>query len=302
MTKDNYQKGLAASFSAFAIWGLAVIFWKQIGHVNAFEILTHRIIWSFAFIVFLLLFSKKYNVSRDLQFSKNWKYLILTTVLLTANWLTFIWAVNSGHVVESSLGYFINPLVNVLLGGLFFREKLRKYQAIAVGLAVVSVLVLTINYGHFPWIAFVLAFTFGLYGMVRKKINIKSLPGFGAEMFMAVPFALAYLIYLNFQGNIAFLHSDFLTNILIIATGIVTAVPLLLFNYGVRHLPLKTVGFIQYITPTGMFILGVFVYKEPFSVPKLISFILIWTALAIYSFDNYFNYRARRKMDKNHFN
>lgn len=302
MTKDNYQKGLAASFSAFAIWGLAVIFWKQIGHVNAFEILTHRIIWSFAFIVFLLLFSKKYNVSRDLQFSKNWKYLILTTVLLTANWLTFIWAVNSGHVVESSLGYFINPLVNVLLGGLFFREKLRKYQAIAVGLAVVSVLVLTINYGHFPWIAFVLAFTFGLYGMVRKKINIKSLPGFGAEMFMAVPFALAYLIYLNFQGNIAFLNSDFLTNILIIATGIVTAVPLLLFNYGVRHLPLKTVGFIQYITPTGMFILGVFVYKEPFSVPKLISFILIWTALAIYSFDNYFNYRARRKMDKNHFN
>src|SRR6056297_3465412 len=146
MTNDNYQKGLAASFSAFAIWGLAVIFWKQIGHVNSIEILTHRIIWSFVFIVFLFLISKRYNLSRDLQFAKNWKYLILTTLLLTANWLTFIWAVNSGHVVESSLGYFINPLVNVLLGWLFFREKLRKYQALAVGLAVLSVLVLTINY------------------------------------------------------------------------------------------------------------------------------------------------------------
>ncbi|HMA61111.1 MAG TPA: EamA family transporter RarD [bacterium] len=299
MTNDNYQKGLAASFSAFAIWGLAVIFWKQIGHVNSIEILTHRIIWSFVFIVFLFLISKRYNLSRDLQFAKNWKYLILTTLLLTANWLTFIWAVNSGHVVESSLGYFINPLVNVLLGWLFFREKLRKYQALAVGLAVVSVLVLTINYGHFPWIAFVLAFTFGLYGMVRKKINIKSIPGFGAEMFMAVPFALAYLIYLNIEGTISFLNSDLLTNILIVATGVVTAVPLLLFNYGVRHLPLKTVGFIQYITPTGMFILGVFVYKEPFSVTKLISFILIWAALAIYSFDNYFNYRTRKKNKEN---
>jgi len=295
MNDEQYKKGLISTFSAFTIWALAVVFWKQIKHVAPFEILTHRIIWSFVFILLIFLISNKYQFSRTGNLSKNFKYLLLTSFLLCANWVTFIWAVNSGHVVECSLGYFINPLVNVLLGWLFFREKLRKFQTISVILAILGVLVLTISYGQFPWISFVLAGTFGLYGLVRKKINISSIPGFGVEMLFALPFALGYLLFLNSQGTISFLNIGLRTDLLIIATGVVTAVPLLLFNNGVRRLPLKTVGFIQYLTPSGMFILGVFIYNEPFSTAKLISFIIIWIALAIYTVDNYYRRRSAKK-------
>jgi chloramphenicol-sensitive protein RarD len=295
MNDEQYKKGLISTFSAFTIWALAVVFWKQIKHVAPFEILTHRIIWSFVFILLIFLISNKYQFSRTGNLSKNFKYLLLTSFLLCANWVTFIWAVNSGHVIECSLGYFINPLVNVLLGWLFFSEKLRKFQTLSVILAILGVLVLTISYGQFPWISFVLAGTFGLYGMVRKKINISSIPGFGAEMLFALPFALGYLLFLNSQGTISFLHIGLRTDLLIIATGVVTAVPLLLFNNGVRWLPLKTVGFIQYLTPSGMFILGVFVYNEPFSTARLISFIIIWIALAIYTVDNYYRHRSVKK-------
>ena len=295
MNDEQYKKGLISTFSAFTIWALAVVFWKQIKHVAPFEILTHRIIWSFVFILLIFLISNKYQFSRTGNLSKNFKYLLLTSFLLCANWVTFIWAVNSGHVVECSLGYFINPLVNVLLGWLFFREKLRKFQTISVILAILGVLVLTISYGQFPWISFVLAGTFGLYGMIRKKINISSIPGFGVEMLFVLPFALGYLLFLNSQGTISFLNIGLRTDLLIIATGVVTAVPLLLFNNGVRWLPLKTVGFIQYLTPSGMFILGVFVYNEPFSTARLISFIIIWIALAIYTVDNYYRRRSAKK-------
>lgn len=291
---DNYKKGLISTISAFSIWGLAVIFWKQIRHVDSFEILAHRIIWSFVLILIIFFVSNKYKFAQTKKITSKLKYLFLTAILLCCNWLTFIWAVNAGHVVECSLGYFINPLVNVLLGWLFFNEQLNKSQIMALCFAILGVLVLTISYGHLPWIAFVLAGSFGLYGMLRKKINIASIPGFGTEMLFVFPLALGYLLYLNSQDGLNFLHVDLLTNFLIIATGLVTAIPLLLFNNGVRWLPLKTVGFIQYITPSGMFILGIFIYHEPFSPVKLVSFVLIWIALAIYSIDNYRRLRQRK--------
>ena len=218
MTDNKYKSGLIATFSAFIIWGLAVIFWKQIKHVDSFEILTHRVIWSFIFILIIFLTGDKYKFSRIKALSHNYKYLLLTSFLLCANWVTFIWAVNSGHVVECSLGYFINPLVNVILGAAFFGERLRKLQTVAVIFAVFGVLVLTFSYGQFPWISFILAGTFGLYGMIRKKINIDSIPGFGLEMLFAFPFATGYLLLQNYRDGIAFLNAGLSTNILIIGT------------------------------------------------------------------------------------
>ena len=217
--------------------------------------------------------------------------LTITSLFVSCNWLIYIWAVNNGFLLQASLGYYINPLVNVLLGTLFLRERLRLYQIIAVLLAGVGVLYLTIVYGRFPWIACILAMTFGLYGLVRKVIAVGSLVGLTIETLLLAAPALGYLIYLANNNSAAFFGGSLQIDLLLAGTSVVTALPLLLFAMSARRVKLATLGFLQYIAPTCMFGMAVFIFLEPFRAEQLISFSLIWTALAIYSIDSVVHFR-----------
>ncbi len=211
---------------------------------------------------------------------------------VSINWFLFIWAVNIGRVIETSLGYFMTPLVNVLLGALLLRERLSRLQFLSASLAAVAVLNLTFGYGRFPWVALGLCISFGLYGLLRKKSGTAAIPGLFFETILLVPIAIGYLLFLRLNGALIFGRADGLLTILLISTGVVTAVPLVWFGYAARHLRLTTVGFLQYLAPTGTFFLGVFAYHEPFTRGHLITFILIWTALAIFSFDIFKSWRS----------
>ena len=218
----------------------------------------------------------------------------LAAVLLSLNWYTYIWAVNAGFVVEASLGYFINPLVNFLLGVIFFREKLRRGQIVAVVLAGLGVVYLTVSYGSLPWISLALAITFGAYGLIKKTAALESMHGFSLETIVLFLPALAYLIYRDATGVGAFVHQGLLVTTLLILAGPVTSIPLLLFGYAARRIPLSMLGFIQYITPTMQFLLGVFVYLEPFPQARLVGFSIIWLALLLYSLEGvYFNRKLK---------
>jgi chloramphenicol-sensitive protein RarD len=217
--------------------------------------------------------------------------LMLTTLLVSVNWLLYIWAVNAGYLLQASLGYYITPLVNVLLGMLFLKERLRRPQALAVLLAGAAVAFRTVSYGQFPWIALTLAFCFGLYGLIRKVAPVGPLVGLTVETLLLTPIGVAYLIYLERVDAGALFHGDLAMDALLIGTGLITAFPLLFFNLGARRINLSTVGLMQYIAPSGMFLLAVLVYGEPFTVVQLWTFALIWIALAIYSIDSLRAYR-----------
>ena len=210
------------------------------------------------------------------------------------NWLFFIWAVNVGRVIETSLGYFMTPLVSVLFGAIFLRERLTLWQSVSVSLGTVAVLNLTFGYGRFPWVAVLLCMTFGLYGLLRKKSATAAIPGLFLETTFLVPLAIAYLIYLRIDGGLFFGRAGWLLSILLVSTGIVTAVPLFWFGYAARNLRLTTLGFLQYLTPIGSFFLGVFLYREPFTRGHLITFSLIWVALAIFTADALLRWRSMR--------
>ena len=219
---------------------------------------------------------------------------LASACLLGLNWFIYIWAVNSGHVVDSSLGYFITPLVNVLLGVLFLRERLRKWQTVAIGFAAVGVLSLTVGYGVFPWIALSLAFSFGFYGLLRKVSPLGSLEGLSLETAALSLPAIAYLVYLEGTGGASFGHAGAATTLLLAGTGVVTAVPLLLFAHAARQVTLATLGILQYIAPTFQFLLGVLVYGEPFTPARLLGFVPIWLALVIYSLEGMTEEKRRR--------
>ncbi len=286
--------GVIYAGSAFLIWGLSPIYWKALASVPAFEILMHRMIWSFLFLVPFVLFKDKR--SEFLEAVKTRSTLLIlcgTTLIVGGNWFLFIWAINSGHILQTSLGYYINPLVNVLLGVIFLQERLRKLQSAAVGLAFIGVLYLTVSYGHFPWVSLALAFSFGFYGLIRKVAPVGPLVGLTVEtLLLAVP-ALAYLIYLDRVGVGAFLRADASTSLLLMGAALVTGLPLLLFTNGTKRLHLTTIGFLQYIAPSGTFLLAIFVYHEPLRPAQLLTFILIWSALALYSWDSVMH--SRRK-------
>lgn len=293
------QAGFITTTSAFLFWGIAVMYWKLLKHVPALELISHRILWSFGFVLLLLLVSGNFrqygSVLRD---RRKVLLLLISALFLGANWLTFVWAVNAGYVVECSLGYFINPLVNVILGLLVFREKLRPGQILSVVIATVGVLNLTLNFGRFPWIALLLAGTFGTYGMLHKKMQIDSLPALGIETLFLLPLALTVILVREIGPSGAFLHAGLRSSILLMVAGAVTATPLLLFNHGVRRLRLSTVGLIHYLTPTCMFLLGVFFYREPFGRAQLISYILIWLALLIFSLEGIRHHRQQLRSQR----
>jgi chloramphenicol-sensitive protein RarD len=278
--------GVAGGAGAFLIWGLSPVYWKLLSGVPALEIIMHRIVWSFVFLIPLVLLSGQRNAFLSvLADPKRMGVLLATSTLVAANWLIYIWAVNSGHVLQASLGYYINPLINVLLGTLFLKERLRRLQTIAVLLATAGVVYLGATYGTFPWISICLALSFGCYGLVRKVARVGAMVGLAVETLLLSLPAIIYLLHVGMAGRGAFLHHGIGMDATLMGASLVTAVPLLLFTIGTRRLNLSTVGFLQYIAPTGMFLLGVLVYGEPFSSVQIVTFCLIWCALAIYTAD-----------------
>jgi chloramphenicol-sensitive protein RarD len=274
------------AFFSFLIWGLSPIYWKVLHHVGAFEIILHRVLWSFVFLMPIVLLSAGWGEFKQAVTSpKTIVILMATAMLVGANWLIYIWAVNNGRVLQASLGYYINPLVNVVLGVVFLQERLRRLQLLAVGLAAAGVLYLTLQYGVFPWVSLALAFSFGIYGLVRKVAAVGALVGLTMETLLLTLPAGIWVLHLYQSQSGAFLRSGRPTDLLLMGTGILTATPLLLFNLGARRITLATLGFIQYTAPTGMLLLGVTIFGEAFTRTQAVTFGLIWTALAIYSWD-----------------
>ena len=293
------SKGTLSGIGAYTLWGLLPVYWKLLDTIPAIEILAHRMIWSLVFLIGLLALRNQWSWFRD--FRQNFQsYLvhIASALVLSLNWFTYIWAVNNEQIVEASLGYYINPLINVLLGVVFLKEELRIRQWIAIGFAFLGVIYLTIQYGSTPWIALTLAFSFGTYGLIRKTAPLGSLNGLTLEMlFLLIPAGI-YLGSLEISNAAAFAHSGYFITGMLLLTGIATATPLLLFAYGARRIMLSTIGVLQYIAPTLQLMIGVFLFSEPFPKARFIGFILIWIALIIYTFDLLIVSRRARRARK----
>ena len=289
--------GVIYAGTAFLIWGLSPAYWKNLLSVPPIEIIMHRIVWSFFFLFCTILLQRRWD--DFLGVLKNGRLLLTllaTAIFIFVNWFLYIWAVNNNYLLQASLGYYINPLVNVLLGMLFLRERLRRPQILAVLTATIGVLYLTLFFGEFPWIALCLAFSFGFYGLIRKVALVGSLVGLAVEtMFLSLP-AIIYLLYLDFMGVGAIFRVSFKLDLLLIGCAPVTAAPLLLFALGTKRLYLSTVGLMQYIAPSGMFLLAVLFYGEPFSKAQIWTFVMIWSALIIYSIDSVLFFRRERTL------
>lgn len=279
-------RGSLYAAAAYICWGLLPIYWKSLHGVAALEILAHRMIWSLVTVFVILTIRRHWSwLPHALRDKRILATFTASALLLTINWFVYIWSVNAGHVVDASLGYFINPLVNVLLGVLLLKEQLRFWQAIAIAVALAGVIALTLSYGVVPWIALILAVTFGGYGLLRKTATLNSLEGLSLETIVFFVPAIAYIGYQEFSGGAAIGHSSIGLTILLVGAGVVTTFPLLLFAAGARRIPMTTLGILQYIAPTIQFLLGILLYREPFSSRNLIGYCLIWFALAIYTMD-----------------
>ena len=277
------NKGILYAIGAYLMWGLFPIYWKQLESIDALQLIGHRIGWSFILLILFVLVTRQWKNFRSVAFNKKTiRIYLIAAVLISVNWFTYVWAVNHNFVVETSLGYYINPLFSVLLGVIFFRERLRFVQWIPIALAAIGVIYLTVTYGSLPWIALTLAFSFGLYGMVKKTAPLNSLYGLTLETGLLFVPALAYLIFCETTGQGAFLHSGELKDWMMVGAGLVTIIPLLLFSAAVPRVPLTTIGILQYINPTMQFLLGVLVYKEPFTHNSLIGFGIVWAGLILF--------------------
>ena len=282
---NSHRKGVIYGILCYMTWGFFPLYWKMLQHVPSEEILCHRMFWSMVFMIVLFVGIRRYPIRKHVHSLSHWLMLLLTGALMAANWGVYIWAINHGHIVQSSLGYYINPLLNVLFGFLFLRERLNKVQCVSLALAVFGVTYFTIDYGHFPIISIILALTFALYGLLRKKINIDATAALSMEtIYMSVP-ALAYLAITFAQGNNALNDFDWPTALLLAFGGVVTAVPLLWFGKAAERIPLSTMGFIQYISPSMQLLLGVMVFGEPFTTSHVVCFSCIWVGLLLFSVD-----------------
>jgi chloramphenicol-sensitive protein RarD len=298
--KARETSALIAGIAAFATWGLIPGYWKLLKGVSPPEILAHRFVWTSLFLIGVLSFQKRWPEVKATMSSRRATISCLAAGLAIAtNWFFFIFAVTINRVLETSLGYFMTPLVNILFGAIFLRERLTRLQFLSVLLATTAVLYLTFGYGHFPWIALTLCTSFGLYGLLRKKSGTPAIPGLFIETISLVPIAFTYLFFLKQSGTFTFGPANISMSILLMTTGVVTAVPLFWFGHAARHLRLTTLGFLQYLAPTGSFFLGVFAYHEPFTRGHLITFGLIWIALAIFTFEAVTRWRSGRVRDAN---
>ncbi len=287
------NKGILNGIGAYLLWGLFPIYWKLLHQVPALQVIGHRISWSFILLIAVVLLTRQWKDFRSAALTaKTLGIYSVAAVLLTVNWLVYVWGVNAGFIVETSLGYFINPLFSVLLGVIFLHERLRPAQWIPVALAAAGVIYLTVVYGRLPWIALTLAFSFGFYGFVKKLTPLGSLYGLTLETGIVFPFALIYLAFVGFTGSGAFLHEGLRTDIFLIGAGAVTTIPLLMFASAARQIPLTVVGLLQYITPTMQFLIGVFIYKEQFDQSHFIGFGIVWVALIIFWVENFMAHRV----------
>lgn len=282
------NKGILYGIGAYALWGFFPIYWKFLHDVPALQVIGHRIGWSFILLLAYIVLTRQWEAFRSVAFKRRTVGIYsIAAVLLSFNWLIYVWGVNAGFIVETSLGYFINPLLSVLLGVIFLRERLRPLQWLPVGLAAVGVGYLTFVYGGLPWIALSLAFTFGFYGFVKKLSPLGSLYGLTLETAIVFPIALGYIAFVGFSGLGAFLRQGAQVDLFLVGAGVVTTIPLLMFASAAKQIPLTIVGLLQYIAPTLQFLIGVFVYKEPFDFSRLIGFGLVWVALAIFALENH---------------
>lgn len=293
------QQGGLLAVSAFIIWGLFPLYFKLISHIAALEILSNRIIWAAICLFFLLFILKRWHdVLAIFRNPQQIMYLVISTLLIVTNWGVYIWSVNSNNIIEASLGYYINPLFNIVLGYVLLKEKLRSLQWFAVFLAAIGVSIQLVTYGEVPWIALTLAVTFGLYGFVHKKVNVGSVPSLFIETIILLPIAFIFLSFLASKntGPVIWSDNDWL---LLMIAGPVTIIPLLLFTGAAKRLNYSTLGFLQYISPSILFLLALFLYDEPFSVAKLITFIFIWFALFLLTIDMLKNQRLKRRHKSN---
>ncbi len=284
---------------AFLFWGaIAPIYFKQVSSVEPLEVLIHRIFWSFIILIPLLFITKQVDIFKIIiKDVKKLKYLAFSTFFISLNWLVFIWAVANERIMETAFGYYINPLVSVFLGYVFFGERMTRYQNFAILIAFLAVLYQLISLGSLPLVSLTLALSFAFYGMIRKKINVGSIVGLFIETLILMPFALLGIYYLMINDKISFLNSSEYINIMLSLGGIITITPLLLFNGAATRMKLSTLGFFQYLGPTCAFLLAIFIYKEEFNSDKLITFSLIWLALVIFSLDS-LNTKNKNKKSK----
>ena len=278
--------GVTTALSAFLIWGFVPVFFKAIGHIPALEILAHRVVWTLAILIVLVAaLGRLREVAASLTDRRRLGILLVTTLLVSSNWLIFIWAIQQNRLLEASLGYYINPLVNVVLGMVFLSERLNRRQGASVLLAAVGVGAMIVGISTLPWVALSLALTFGFYALVRKKAGVDPLVGLLVETLLMLPAALLYLLWLSSAGTGAFGPHDWTMTILLVCSGLVTGAPLVLVMYGAERLTLSTIGLMQYLAPSIHFLLALLVYGESFSLTHLVTFLFIWTGLAIYSWD-----------------
>ena len=296
MNSDKeHSIGLSAAIGAFALWGLAPIYFKFLAPVDADEIIGHRVLWSVAFLGLVLIVRHGRGVIAHTRIKpKTLAALWISGTLIVINWLIFVYAVNSDRVLSTSLGYFINPLVSVLFGLLIFRERMAPIQAVAVGIAALGTLYMTLKVGQFPWIALGLALTFALYSVVRKVTDVGPMVGLFWETLLVAPLAVTWLVLLSGQGRLVFDPAEPAMALLLAGTGLVTLIPLLLFAAGVRRLPLSTIGILQYLAPSLTFLLAVFVYGEPFTLDHAITFGCVWLALLLFSWAGWHRMRRAR--------
>lgn len=288
------SRGAIAAALAFLLWGVVPIYWKQMQAVPAFELIAHRIVWSMLFLVGVLAWRRAFAALRPgFTDARIFFYTLAATLLLAGNWTIYVWAVNSGHIVESSLGYFLTPLINVLLGFGLLHERLRPMQWTSIGFAGVGVLLLLIHAGTVPWIALSLGITWALYGILKKNSQLGPISGLAFETLLLVPFAAAFLLWKMDSGTGALGHVSLGLHAYMIGLGVVTAIPLLLFAYGAQRIRLVTLGLFQYIAPTVQFLIGLFVYHEPFDSARLQACLFIWFGLVLYTADSFWAQRSR---------
>ena len=297
VTDKHAQKqakaGVLFAIAAYSMWGVAPMYFKLLEHIPATEILVHRVVWSIAIVLLLMIASKQWrNVQLAFRSPKIMLTLFCAGCLLAVNWILFIWAVNTDQLLEASLGYYINPLINVFLGRVFLAERLRGLQRLAVILATFGVLIAVFGLGYFPWIALVLASSFSLYGLLRKTVAVESLPGLLIETLMMLPFVIVYWIWFASDAS-NMLTNSAADNLLLIAAGVMTTLPLLCFTAAARRIQYTTMGFFQYIGPSIMFALAIFYYHEALQFERLLTFGFVWTALLIFCWDSLKQFKKR---------
>ena len=279
------SSGILYGLSAYVLWGMFPLFFKQLQAASALEVVLHRMVWSLVFVLIVLAVLRRWNWQGDVRRSPALlgKFAV-SALLLAGNWLSYVWAVNNGHVLDASLGYFILPLINVALGFIFLHERPRKAQWVAFALAASGVLWMAVQSGHVPWLALLIAMTFGFYGLMRKTATLGALEGMSLETMLLAPLAVVALLWAGPSGpGSQWPAHDAHTWLFFLLSGPVTAIPLLLFAAGARRVPLSTMGFLQYITPSILALMGVFLYGEPFAGPRAVGFVFIWVALALYT-------------------